>query len=213
MKTLSWADVAVDKHYDDALNTIFHAIQTFARDGAQPTQLACALLEGAQDVMNYHDPLAAVHDGAWQHDAEFVQLNRLMNFMESMAEFTEKRLALVHKGDRYMEQKVEAYQAIITPALKVAQEMEHEVLQDRLDGLSRDLIIKGVSRATLARALVDAAFVLAKQQSTADFVKFCTDLKMMLGRGGELSNSFEADVFEADTGSIHATAQGSTLIH
>lgn len=225
MKNLSWTDVAVDRDHNYTSNETFSFMATIEQDGATPVLLACALLERAQSIMDYQDPMEYYRnerkETVLETDQEFVQINRLMNFMETISDFTDKRLALLDTGDEYLQRKVEKYSAIkkraqidlgfdFTPE---SEELDYNVVIEYIEGFEQDLIIEGISRLTIAKVFMECAFVFAKTLSKDDFIRFCYDLKVAMGHDVELSELLPAqtNILQGqESASIH---EGSTSIH
>ena len=221
MTNLSWTDISVDNDYKYAFTEISHYIYSIENDGAQSIHLACALLERAQSVMNYQDPWDGRENGQWQEDKDFTQLNRLMNFMDTIGEFTDKRLALLKEGDAYMDRKTQDYARAKSSAHIMMNDglgahepdgVDYDVIIELIEALEQDLIVQGIPRMTLAKIFVDCAFVHARKQSVDHFVRFCCDLKSALGQDCDFSGMFST----APNAAMHDAqipVHGSSSIH
>ncbi|MGB0719515.1 MAG: hypothetical protein ACPGRX_03525 [Bdellovibrionales bacterium] len=223
MAVISWAEISIDKDYETTLTQCLAAIHGLIADGAATNKaLAFALIEHAQDVMDYEDSWGVLphKDGALQRDSEFVQRNRLANFISYIAEFTDKRVALLHDIDGYMDQKILKYKQVAkthqTPARPAfGGETDYDAVFETLEDLEVDLITQGLSRLTQAKALIDCAFLCARLENTDTYSRFCLTIKTALAEGRDISNISDIDQTMQDSTRplVTMSAAGSVSIH
>ncbi|MCD8563015.1 MAG: hypothetical protein LRY54_02970 [Alphaproteobacteria bacterium] len=180
MKTLSWQDLHSNKDYEYAYTEILHYCYTMEMDGAQRAAIGLILGQQAAACMNYIDYADFTRN--IQCDPEAERLTRMANFEDYMRDQAQKRLTLLREGDPYLERKMKHYHSTrmtvrvlegrgINP--ERAGQVKMEETQALIETLAEGLVIQGIARLPLARALLDAAFVYARLSGREAFGQIC----------------------------------------
>ncbi|MCD8497968.1 MAG: hypothetical protein LRZ85_07785 [Alphaproteobacteria bacterium] len=180
MTQLSWHALNSNKDYDYALPEILHYCYTMEMDGAQRAALSLVLGHMASTCMNYVD-----YENFTRHidsDPEAERLTRVANFEDYMSEHAQKRLALLEEHDPYLETRIKRYHSTrmtvrvlegrgINPERSGLVKMDE--VESLIETLVENLVIQGIPRLPLARALADAAFVYARLSGREAFKQIC----------------------------------------
>jgi hypothetical protein len=180
MSALSWQDLNSNKDYDYAYLEVLHYCYTMEMDGAQRAALSLVLGQAAAECMNYVDYEDFTRN--IQSDPEAERLTRMANFEDHMVDQAQKRLALLEEGDPYLERKISRYHSTRT-TVRVLEgrgvnpersgQVKMEEIEPLIEALQESLVIQGVARLPLARALLDAAFVYARLSGREAFGQIC----------------------------------------
>lgn len=179
-KPLSWPELHSNKDYDYALPEVLHYCYTMEMDGAQRTALSLVLGQAAGECINYIDYADFTRN--LQSDPESERLNRIANFTDFMVDQAEKRLALFEEGDPYLEKNMARYRSTratvrVLEGRGIAPERAGMVgiedIEHLIGTLVETLIIQGIPRLPLARALLDAAFVYARLSGREAYGQIC----------------------------------------
>lgn len=180
MKTLSWQNLNSNKDYEYAYTEVLHYCYTMEMDGAQRAAISLVLGQAAAACMNYVD-----YDDftrAIECDPEAERLTRMANFEDYMTDQAHKRLALSHEGDPYLEAKMKRYHSTRTTVRVLegrginperAGQVKMAEIESLIETLAEGLVIQGIARLPLARALLDAAFVYARLSGREAFGQIC----------------------------------------
>lgn len=180
MTQLSWHSLNSNKDYEYAFPEILHYCYTMEMDGAQRAALSLVLGVMAWDCMNYVD--YADFTRSVESDPEAERLTRMANFGDYMADQAQKRLALLEEHDPYLESRIGRYHSTRT-TVRVLEgrginpersgQVKMDEVESLIETLVENLVIQGIQRLPLARALLDAAFVYARLSGREAFGQIC----------------------------------------
>lgn len=185
MTQLSWNDLHSNKDYDYAFEEILHYCYTMEMDGAQRAALSLVLGDMAGKTMDYIDYTDFTR--SVESDPETERLTRVANFEDFMTDHAKKRLALLEGGDPYLEKKIARYHSTrmtvrvlegrgINP--ERSGQIKMEEISSLIEALQENLIIQGIARLPMARAMADAAFVYARLSGREAFGQICRHIDM-----------------------------------
>lgn len=180
MTQLSWQTLNSNKDYEYAFPEIVHYCYTMELDGAQRAALSLVLGAMASECMNYVDYADYTRDIGIDPEAE--RLTRMANFSDYMADQAQKRLALLAENDPYLESRISRYHSTRT-TVRVLEgrginpERTGLVKMDEvgslIETLVESLVMQGVQRLPLARALLDTALIYARLSGREAFGQIC----------------------------------------
>lgn len=180
MKLLTGSGLTRHKDYQYAIDEILHYSYTMELDGVSRYTLMLCLLEAATHVMgaiNHQD-----YSVDLAQDPQELRDARLDNFAIFAIEFAQKRLALAHENDPFLDKRILKYRAVQT-SLRLFEGREipqglkrsmpyHEACE-LVTELEEMLVMQGIARHPLARAFIDTAFTYAALHGRSLYLGLC----------------------------------------
>lgn len=195
MAHLSWAQISGDGDQQRALQQIsgfFHENQS---SFMQKDEMAHVMMAMAAHTMDYDDP-RDMHNDLGSRDPERSRNYRFGNFMDYVFEFAAKRLVFAGADDAYLGKKDKLFkEGRNTPRLAqsfsdAGRAAELDVLDNNgqpldiedsvhvFDVLKGDMLASGLPRLSIAKAFLDASFVLARAEASKEsYAAFCRYIK------------------------------------
>jgi hypothetical protein len=185
---LSQPAARVRSDFSYTLTEALHYLYMIELDGAGPADMACALIERAQNLVDDSEKTG------WKspQEDELDRTIRQMDFADYLASSAEKRLELLSTSDPELSRHQGEYRRIkntIHMMYNIAdvpedEEPDYETTLGFIEEIEDELLSQGIGQEVLARVFADCAFICAKSAPVEKFIEFCTDLLETFGEDG-----------------------------
>jgi hypothetical protein len=173
-------NLADDKDQKRAYQEIVDFCHGFELSTPDYYDLTHVMMAMAIQGMDYDDPRDGLRD--IYEDALRARKIRLTNFMDFTFEYAGKRLALAQDEDRYIEDRMKVYLGTKARERRLsalegtafAQRPDMEEFLSAFEELQENLLMRGISRLSLAKAFLDACFVMARMCPIEEYESFCS---------------------------------------
>lgn len=207
--SVKWSDLIKNPDYEEAYTRIAAFCRMVVQERCELSyyDVAQVMLAGAFAVADYIDIGDVKRD--IEERPEYRKKVRLGNFLDYVAEYAEKRLALIEETDSYLLQKARILDRSEDVALNDDM-VDFDDLVDEVDALSYDILGSALERLPVAKAYVDAAFVCASEQGAKSYAEFCEYVIKVMDNASE--DDEDADIFAQKEAEFAEHAKKATVL-